>query len=302
MAALRLGKRGLAPPPGAVSWLSGVRPPRKVVGLIRMKTRRILLIVVAAAAVIGLAGGLAKDAIVRRLIVRALASAGGFDVSIDSLHVGLIRSTLELRGVKILNPTNFPVREAAEINRIFIRYDRFGLFQGGSRIPELDLDLARIVMIRNGDGQMNLDRLAGGMRQSPPAVAAAEQPRVAAAGAPSAAPPVAAAPPPSPPRATAGLRPEWPPVRIDSLRLRLGKLDYYDYGLGSEPMVLPVEMNLDETFVNVTNAMDIADQLAARLPLAGLGRLPAMDRGGEAHREKTDRAIESQIERVVEGL
>lgn len=263
-----------------------------------MSMRKIFLLVVAAAGLLALAGSLAKDALVRSLVVRTLG-ATGFDVAIERLHFGILSPTLELNGMSIRNPTNFPVREAVEINRLFIRYDRASLFGRHGHVPEIDLDLARVVMIRRGNGEVNLERLArlpGGddAAGGSPAPAAAAEPRPERG-----APPPAPAPPRAAPRQAFSL----PPVRIDRLRIKLDELDYHDYSLGSEPMVLPVKLNFDETFVNVTNILDIAGQLEARLPIAQLGGANGVLQAPAPEKDaKRDRDINRQIEGVIEGL
>lgn len=274
----------------------GVPTPMKKLSFVK----KTLIAVALLAIVAGIAGSRMKDAFVRRLIVEGLRAAGGFEVTIDRLHFGIVTPTLVVEGVQVRNPTNFPVREAFQINRLFVRYDRWSLFRRSGYVPEIDLDLAKIVLVRMADGRTNLERLesvgAGGATPSAPAAPHAAP---VAMGTPP--PPVSAAsaPPPAPRTFQAPL------VRIDKLRIKIDAIDYYDYALGgSEPMVIPAQLKFDESFSNVTNVLDIVDQLQSRLDVGALmgdmgGRKPPH---AEERRKKAEREVDSQIERVVEGL
>jgi hypothetical protein len=259
--------------------------------------RKIFLVVLVVAGALALVGNLLKDRIVRNIIVKMVRSAGGFDITIDKLSVGMLLPTIEISGVKILNPTNFPIREAVEINRLFIRYDRTALMGNHGHVPEIDLDLARVVMIRGKSGDVNLERLAE---------IEAPQPAVAKAAATPAAPVAnqSAAVPPSitPNRAPARREFQMPPMRIDKLHLKLNKLEYYDYSLGAEPMVIPAQINFDQTFNNVTNVMDIANQLQSQIAIGDLMGIKELTQPRQIERKKSDREVDQQIENVVNKL
>ncbi len=262
-----------------------------------MSTRKIFLCVLAVAGALAVAGSLFKDTIVRNLIVKAVRSAAGFDITIDRLRVGMLFPTFEISGVKILNPTNFPIREAVEINRLFVRYDRAALFGSRGHVPEIDIDLARVVMIRQKDGNVNLERLAE-IEAPQPSVAKATP---APAPAPAVIPP-ANVPPVATHRPTARREFQMPPMRIDKLRIKVDKLDYYDYSLGAEPMVVPAQINFDQTFKNVTNVMDIAEQLQSQIAIGDLLGIKEFSQPRPAERKKSDSDVDRQIENVVNKL
>ena len=267
-----------------------------------MSARKTFFLVVAVAGAIAMAGSFAKDAIVRRLLVRTLKEASGFDVSIATLHLGLLTPTLELTGVKVLNPTNFPIREAVEINRLFIRYDRAALFGRRGHVPEIDVDFAKVVMIRSAGGEVNLERLA--------AVESRQSVLPTGMRTPSVAPPTnmgdaeKISPEGSvPPRAASRREFTMPPISIGRLRVKLDALDYYDYSMGSEPMVIPAKMNFDQTFQNVTNLMDIAEQLGGQLSIGDfMGGANGVKAQRHSERKKADHAVDEQIENVIRGL
>ena len=265
-----------------------------------MSTRRILVAVLLLAAAISIAGSFVKDAIVRKLIVKAVSSSGGFEISIDDLHFGLLVPTLELTGVKILNPPDFPVRDAVAIDRLFLRYDRMSLFGRRDHIPEIDLNLSKVVLIRNNDGEVNLEMLASPKHDGKKNDDSSSR-QIPIAG-PSSGTTI--------PASTSGVAKsrqpmssfQFPSVAIDRLRIRLGELDYYDYSLGREPMVIPAKMNFDQTFTGVTNMMDIAGQLGSQLQL---GDIMGATSGFSRHHgegKKSDHDVEQQIENVIHGL
>jgi hypothetical protein len=207
--------------------------------------------------------------------------------------------------VRILNPTNFPVRDAMVINRLFIRYDRASLFGQRGHVPEIDLDVARVVMIRQPDGSVNLEMLATVESRAPDSPTPVSQPpRVAANG-----PTAPGDHRPQIPAAALSQRAgkphhdfQMPALSIDRLRIKLDELDYYDYSLGAEPMVIPAKMDFDKTFTGVTNVMNIAEQLGGQLPfgdlMGGARGLPRQHPEGR----NADREVDQQIENVIKGL
>ena len=114
--------------------------------------KKTLVFALALAVVCGIAGLRMKDALVQRFIVETLHAAGGFDVTIDRLHVGLLSPVMTIEGLNISNPTNFPVRDALRIHRLLVRYDRWSLLRQQGYFPEIDLDLSKIVLVRMADG------------------------------------------------------------------------------------------------------------------------------------------------------
>lgn len=265
-------------------------------------TVRVLIVVLVIAACLGVVGNRLKDEFVRRMIVKVLKAAGGFDVSIGALHFGLLSPTLEVKDVRILNPTNCPVRDAMEIRRIFMRYDRLSFLHPEGHVPEIDVDLAKIVLIHQSDGHFNLEKLANiekDIGSSGPSA------KIAPAAKPEAPGEAARTSSTSPRGKAPQLKFDLPQVKIDRLHIKIGSLDYYDYGMGgNEPLVMPMTVNLDQTFEDVTNITDIADQLEAKLLVGnlfgdlGLGKA----KQPEEKRKQTERDVDDQIERVVNHL
>lgn len=270
-----------------------------------MRTRKVLLIIFLIIGLVALLGGIFKDVVLRAIIVRvanaAGRAAGGFELSMQRFHYGLFVPAIEINGLKILNPTNYPVRDCVELNRLYIR--RSGVFSSGADIPEIDIDLARLVMIRRSDGNLNLEKLATLQEELIPL----EMP-----AAPDAAPPAPEPTTPSVPQPAQIHPPSKPlthtfataPLRIRKLRIKIDRLDYHDYALGSEPMVIPIELKLDETFTDVTDLENIADQIQARLLLPGLmgGSTNLPSRRPRTEDAPASGSLDQQIEDVIKGL
>lgn len=267
----------------------------------KLRPKKMFVIVLAVAGVLALVGALLKDFVARKIVLAVANSAGraagGFEVELDGLHMGLLAPTFEVTGLRVLNPSNYPVRACMEMKRLFVR--RASLW-GGAEIPEIDIDLTRLVVIRRQDGQMNVERLVEAQSVGPEAVNAekpAVQPSPAIKSSNSAAPkpPASAAP-------GTRTKADRPTFTIRKLRVKVDRLDYHDYSLGAEPMVIPVEIRFDQTFENVTDIADLAGQLQAQLLVGDLfggtngpARAARGDGGGGG-------AVERQIEDVIRGL
>ena len=90
-----------------------------------MRTTGKILIILAV-----VVGGLllAKDAIIKSAVKHALKKETGFDLAVGSINVALLKQSFEVTGLKVLNPSDFPERDAFDIDRLYVQYDLFSFF------------------------------------------------------------------------------------------------------------------------------------------------------------------------------
>ena len=86
-----------------------------------------------------------RNQVIEYAAIRAIRQATGFDLSLDRIDVGMLRPTVEIVGLKLQNPPDFPDQEAIEIERLFVRYDRLSLLSKEIRIPELAISIPQMV-------------------------------------------------------------------------------------------------------------------------------------------------------------
>ncbi len=200
--------------------------------------RRILLglgavVLVLVLVVVGLV--LARDSIARNIITKAVAKTG-FGLELKNLHIALAPPGLEVEGLKLTNPPDFPEAGALEINKLKLSYDRKLSTKEEVRLPEVTFDLPSLVIVRKADGEVNFQRFAKQGKGEKPAATGTPEPQPA--------------PPPAEPKAKKPAQ----KVRIDNLNIRLGTVCIRTYVQGEkEPREQKLAMNVDKKFTNVTN-------------------------------------------------
>lgn len=206
----------------------------KVIGTLLL----ILLLVVIAAVV-------ARDGLVKYAAQKICASKTGFGLNVQQLHIALLQPGLEIVGLKLTNPADYPETGALEINKLKVSLDRAKTTALEIRLREVTLDLPSVVVVKKVNGEINFQRLAGqGREQAKPADAP---------------PPQQPQPQPQTPA-----EPKQPAkkFRIDHLAIRLGTIYVRTYVEGEDkPREQKYAMNIDRSFENVTDFKVIGTQL-----------------------------------------
>ena len=249
-----------------------------------------------------------RNMIVRQVARRFLYSSTGFDLEIGDLSVWLLKPVVEIADLKLINPEDFPEPEAFVVRKIRIVYDLRSFLGDEIHLREVEVDIPKAVVIRNEDGDTNVGRLGGGREPVPAPAPAPPPPEAAGEEAPSGAPREAASPSgegpgAAPARAEPAAKPATKPFRIDTLRIRIGTVQIYDYSRGGrEPAVMTCNMNVDRTFTGVTDPKQIAPGLAAAvLENAGGQAIMEMGRIFQGNRDDLS-AVQDQLEEAAEKM
>lgn len=199
---------------------------------------------------------LARDRIALAAIHKAVAKTG-FGLEIQHLHLTLAPLGLEVAGVKLTNPPDFPEPRALEITKLKLTYDRSASTKEETRLPEVTIDLPSLVVVRKPDGEVNFQRF---QKQ-------AKGPAAVGGGAPAPQPPAEPAPQPAPEKKVQRK------LRVDHLNIRLGTVLVRTYVQGEpEPHEQKFEMNVDKQYTDVTN--DNIKQIITQLMLEIMFKRP----------------------------
>ena len=191
----------------------------------------------------------------RNFFVKAAVEAGvkavtGLSLEMSRLDIGLFKTTLEIKGLKLYNPEGFEDKLMADLPEIYVDYNLKKVFQGKVHLPEVRLNLQQFTVVKNAQGALNLDALA-----------AVQQKKAGASPAP-------AKPAESKPAAM-------PDMQIDLLRLDIGNVVYKDYSGGrADADVQTYEVNIHETFKDITDPQSlvklVVTKALARTSIAAL--------------------------------
>jgi len=179
--------------------------------------------------------GLFKDLILKSIVAAGASKIVGAPVNIKNLSFSLIKSTLQIDGFEIGNPSGFPKGILVSIPTIKVAYDRPALFKRKLHILTAEIDLKEVGLIRNKEGRLNVDALDIVKKQRK------EQKKSASI-----------------------------PLEIDLLTLGIGKIVHKDYTHGPEPTVQVHDMNIHKSYKNITSAEQLVVLILAE-PIKAAG-------------------------------
>ncbi|MBI3458038.1 MAG: hypothetical protein HY002_19875 [Candidatus Rokubacteria bacterium] len=123
----------------------------------------------------------------------------------------------------------------ASLPELYVDYDFGSLLKGPPHLEEVRIQLEELAVIRNAQGQVNVNSLRS-VREQRGDTGTPRKPASAKA----------------------------PQVRIDRLQVKIGRVIFKDYSQGATPLVKEFNVNLDERFENVTNPQALASAIVTK--------------------------------------
>lgn len=165
----------------------------------------------------------AKDSIIKVSVEKGVQAVTGLKLGISSMRVRIFAGNVGIRGLKLYNPKGYPDAVMLDMPEIYVDYNLKEIIDGTIYLNEMKIDMKEFVVVKNAQGELNLDALKVVKEEKsgeevPPEEKAAS---------------------------------EVPPMQIDLLQLKVGKVIYKDYSVGEKPKVHEYDINLNETFRNI---------------------------------------------------
>jgi|GEM_PF-3476629 len=181
--------------------------------------------------------GLTKT--LREVVLPRVQQETGIDVRVAGLSINVPNGRLHLKGVEVKNPEGFLLENLASVDRILVEVDIPSLLkQQLIQIKNIEVKNAWVNIIRNQDGEINLNKLQEGLLQ--PAPPAELEPSAPAERAP--------APGAEPPAAK-----PLPELLIEALQCQ-STVRYMDFKLNQ----LDIALDLNVIGINVSTQKDPA--------------------------------------------
>ncbi len=194
---------------------------------------------------------LGKNVIARIAVTRGVKAVTGLRLEIKSLEVGLRSTMVRVKGLRVMNPPGFTDPVMLDAPEIYVNYDLGSLLKGHPHLEEVRLNLEQLTVVRNRQGELNLNSL-----RSVKETKKAASPQT----------------PPSEKKPA-----ETPSIQIDVLNLDIGKVVYKDYTAGPTPSVREFNLGVHERFEHITNPSVLGSLIVSRAltrtALANLGDL-----------------------------
>lgn len=174
-----------------------------------------------------------KDLIIKVAVEKGVERAAGLKIDIGSLNLGIFKSVVHIKGLKVYNPSQFKDRLMADMPEVYVDYDLPTIFGNNIHLRDLRIELKEFGVVKNENGELNLNSLK--------IVEAKKE----------------------------GMKPEdkggkAPGVQIDNLRLKIGKAVYKNYSVQGGPLVKEFNLNIDERYKNVTDLYALVRIIVAK--------------------------------------
>jgi hypothetical protein len=167
-----------------------------------------------------------RNPLIKMAVTGTTRTVVGMEMDIRKLDLDLGNSLIDIEGITLHNPKDFPDPVMVDMPKIYVDIDLGKALTGNILINDIRLDLKEFVVVRNKDGELNLDRikaLAGSRKKDDKK------------GEPTEA------------------RGRVPEIAINNLQLKIGKVVFKDYSRGGAPSVREFNLNLDETHHDIAN-------------------------------------------------
>jgi len=191
-----------------------------------------------------------KNTVIKMAVSSGVKAVTGLKLKIRSMDVGIARTAVGIRDMKLYNPKGYPDKIMADVPEIYVDYRLGSILAGKPHLDEVRLNLKELVVVKNADGQLNLDSVKG--IQDSPSKKSAKTSKEGGA----------------------------PEFQIDVLELTVGRVVYKDYSGGGEPKIQEFNANLSERYEDISSPADISRiVLITALKKTPIARLANFDIG-----------------------
>ncbi len=189
-----------------------------------------------------------KDGIIKTVLTTGMDRVIGIPLKIDRLNVGLLEGDVDVRGITIYNPDGFKGEILAVIPHLYINADVAALFEKKPHFELIEIDIAEIRVVRNKEGEINLNRIRS-IASSYSKTDDADEPRV---------------------ESTLEEEKKQSGLRIDKLVLSIDQLVYSDFKGRDKAKERRVSLGIkNEEFENLTDAGQIVSLIVLRVVTRG---------------------------------
>ena len=165
----------------------------------------------------------AKNFIAKTAVSGAVKTLTGLTVEIASLDVGIFKTAIDIKGLKLHNPAGFKDKLMLNMPQIYVNYDLGAFFRNKVHLRDIKINLAEFIVVKNAKGELNLNslRVVQDKKQTK------EEPKKKES--------------------------KLPNLKIDLLDLKIGKVIYKDYSNGVEPNTKEFNVNINERYENISD-------------------------------------------------
>ena len=242
-----------------------------------MKKIITIIIVVLALAIVLSTG---KDIIAKMSLSGWINANTETKVTINNINIGIIRTLVGVKGLKLFNPPGFPEKLMADFPELYVNYSLLAFLRRRIHLEEVRLNLKELIVIKNESGKVNVDSLKV-TQDIKKNTGSSSKKQIEIKG-----------------------------FQIDLLKLKIGKVIFKDYSKGPEPTITEYNVDIDEQFKNIMDPYSFVALLItrslSRTPIARLADINLTPLKTQASRimgtsaKAARRALDSALEKGKE--
>lgn len=197
----------------------------------------------------------------KNLIAKAAVESGvgfmtGLNLNMRELNISFLNTAFRIRDMKLFNPNGYQDKIMLSMPEIYVDFELQPLFTGKVHLAEVRIHLKEFVVEKNKNGELNLDSLKPVKAQKKETAARKSK------------------------EAKPAEKGKAPQMQVDSLKIRIEKVIYKDYSRGPKPFVQEFNMNLNESYSNITNPYSIVSLIVVKVLMnTSIARLTNFDVG-----------------------
>jgi hypothetical protein len=227
-----------------------------------------------------------KNMIIKTSVTAGVKAMTGLKLNIRSMNIGVFKSLISINGLQLHNPQGFEDDVMIDLPEIHVDYNLGAFMKGKTHLEEVRLHLKEFIVVKNANGQLNLDSLR--VVQSAEDEKGKEEEIEKGDGETE--------------------KTKMPDIQIDLLALKIDRVIYKDYSKGTSPKVKEFNVNIDERYVDITDPQSLGRLIIVKaLKNTTIASLANFDIGklqkglAETVRKTAAKAMETQAKAVEAG-
>lgn len=172
-----------------------------------------------------------KNLIAKNAVKSGAKAVTGLEMDIEKMNVGVINTLVGVNKMIIYNPPDYTERVMIDMPEIYVDYNLSSFLRGKAYLEEVRIDLEELNVVKNSEGKLNIASLNVARKKEKKEKPGDEK------------------------------KTEF---QIDTLDLNIGKVTYKDFSASRKPSVREYNVDLHETFQNVTNLDEMGRLILVR--------------------------------------
>lgn len=102
---------------------------------------------------------LARNFIARKAVEIGAEKITGFPLVIGSIDLGLFSSKVDVRDLKLMNPSEFSEKTFVDMPQLYIDYRLASMMSGAPHVNDMRINIKQLIVVKNDKGETNAQKL-----------------------------------------------------------------------------------------------------------------------------------------------